>query len=85
MKVDLRGIKHEVKFVKGMSSDCAGKWWPGVIHLRHTLAGRNLMQIALHEALHGCQVDLNEDAVEAISLGLTDMLWALGYRRVEIA
>jgi hypothetical protein len=41
------------------------------------------MDIALHEGLHCLFPDLSEEAVNQAGITLADLLWRLGYRRIE--
>jgi hypothetical protein len=34
----------------------------------------------IHEALHACLVDMDEDSVRETARSVSDMLWKLGYR-----
>ena len=42
-----------------------------------------LLDTIIHEALHGCVWDLDEESVESTASSIADLLWACGYRRLE--
>jgi hypothetical protein len=46
----------------------------------YTLTG---FEIAIHEALHACFFDMDEDAVERAGQDISRFLWRLGYRRTK--
>jgi len=43
---------------------------------------RELLEVLIHEAIHVCQWDLKEDAVEATGKAVADLVWRSGYRRI---
>ena len=47
------------------------------------IRGQKRLEILLHEGVHACSWDLDEDAVAEISDDLSRMLWRLGYRCPE--
>ena len=40
-------------------------------------------ETAIHEGLHACFWDINEDPIDKSSHDITRFLWRLGYRKVE--
>lgn len=54
------------------------------IRLRNNLGSKRKLEIALHEGLHACLWDLDEEAIEEIAHDLARMVWRLGYRHVVI-
>ena len=44
---------------------------------------RRELDTFIHEALHACAWDLNEDAVSQTATDIAKFLWRLGYRRTE--
>lgn len=45
---------------------------------------KDLLDTFIHETTHIVQPELSEDAVVRISAGLADVLWRMGYRRVNL-
>lgn len=48
-----------------------------------SLKGLEELDVHIHEALHACYWDLNEEAVDVGSTDIAEFLWRLGYRKVE--
>lgn len=81
MKVKMRGVQFELTFGRVPGGD------DGQTHrINHTIIInsriRNKRKLAaiVHEILHACLWDLDEDAIEEADESMTDALWALGYR-----
>lgn len=53
------------------------------ITVRRSLQGERQLEITLHELLHACHWDLDEQAVDETAKNLSKVLWRLGYRRQE--
>jgi len=43
---------------------------------------RGLLEVLIHEAIHACEWDLKEEAVEDTGQSIADLLWRCGYRRI---
>lgn len=54
------------------------------IRLHRSLKGIELLRVAIHESLHAANWDLSEEAVDETSTDIGNLLWALGYRRVDL-
>jgi len=52
-----------------------------IILIRPSLKDRIRLEVTLHEVLHACCPDLNEDAIDETAMSLSKLLWRLGYRR----
>ena len=87
IKVHLfRGKKYFIKWID--KKKFGGKCDPPDKKKKKTsfgiyLKGENELRIFLHEPLHSVLWDLDEKAVNEISLDLARWLWRLGYRRVN--
>ena len=89
MNVTLRGKKYKVVRPRKMDDDDLGSCDPPFlphpkIKILDGQRGINLLCIALHEALHACQWDLSEDAVEEISADLAKFIHDLGFREMPL-
>ena len=51
------------------------------IIVRKSLRGERQLEVLIHELLHGCHWDLDEQAVTETAEDLARVLWRLGYRR----
>lgn len=47
------------------------------------LDDRTMLDICIHEALHVLFEDLCEESVNNAGISISDLLWRLGYRRIE--
>ena len=54
-----------------------------LITLRDDLAGKDKLDTIIHEALHACLWDLDEEAVHGTAKGIATFLWRMGYRTKE--
>lgn len=54
------------------------------LRVYHGLTGCRELEVNIHEAMHACLWDLDEDAVDETSTDLARYLWRLGYRKVEV-
>lgn len=52
------------------------------LRVRPRLRARRELEVLIHEALHACFDDLDEEAVRSSALDISKMLRKLGYRRV---
>lgn len=53
------------------------------IWLARRLRDENELETAIHEAMHAIAPQWGEEAIEQAAEELADMLWMMGYRRVE--
>lgn len=77
----MRRIRFRHKRNKGCWGRAFTASW--TIELDPELEDRTHMDIALHEGLHCLFPDLSEEAVNQAGITLADLLWRLGYRRLE--
>jgi len=54
---------------------------PRYIYLKPSLKDKELLETLLHEMLHACLWDLDEDAVIEVSADIASSLWSDGWRR----
>jgi len=54
------------------------------IRVRRAVEGINRMDLIIHEALHAIYPDESEEIVHRSATELANLLWACGYRRVEL-
>lgn len=50
------------------------------IRIRKTLRGERLLEVIIHEVLHACFWDIDEDAIESAARDLARVLYRLGVR-----
>ena len=79
MKVRLRGKNWTILLKKPRGA--LGTCMPPVIQIDPKLKGKLLLWTTLHEGLHATQEDLCEEAVEAVSQSLSELLWKMGWRK----
>lgn len=58
------------------------KW---TIEIDKTITGKKHLEIAIHEGLHLLFPDSEEDAIVEQAIQLTNLLWKLKYRRVDVS
>jgi hypothetical protein len=52
------------------------------IRISREAKGRRLLIVLIHEMLHGCFWQIDEDVIDQSSIDIGDALWRLGFRRV---
>ena len=50
------------------------------IRIRESLKGEDRLDTIIHEALHACLWELDDDFVDTIASDIARVLWRLGYR-----
>jgi hypothetical protein len=55
-----------------------------IIHADSRLKGAELLDVLIHEGTHILQPYLTEEAVDHIGVELSKMLWADGWRRMDL-
>lgn len=53
------------------------------VRINRLAEGRQELYALLHEMMHGCFWDYDEDAIEEASVDISGVLFDLGFRRVE--
>ena len=89
MKVRLRGKYWDFSFTsEGLDEDQDGECEsPSTKHKKIKVRpdlGVDELRIILHELLHGCLWDLDEEAIDETSTDIDRVLRNLGYRRVDL-
>ena len=56
-----------------------------MIHCDSRIKGKELLDVLIHEGTHILQPYLTEEAVEDIVVELSNMLWADGWRKIDMA
>ena len=75
-------IVHWFPRKKGEQGDCDAPTVKGkMIRLDYRLTELQLLELAIHEALHACHWDTSEEAVGETSHDIARFLWRLGFRR----
>jgi hypothetical protein len=54
------------------------------IRVRRAVEGKNRMDLIIHEALHAIYPEETEEMVNRSATEIANLLWACGYRRVEL-
>ena len=83
MAVNLRGKKYSLEWTRGSSKPyCTSphRAKPRIVLAKHAV-DEEMLYDAIHEGLHACLWDLDEEAVHETAEGLQSLLWALGFRR----
>ena len=76
-----------IKFVKELSiADSIGVCDPPTaknrkIEISTEIKGKKELEVLLHEALHACHWDLDEEAVYESANDIANMLWKCGFRK----
>jgi len=85
MRVVIRNKAYQFQFVpkieqgaKGMcdSPSAAGKR----IRVLERLSGQDRLETIIHEILHACYWDMDEEAIHHPAADIARILWRLGYR-----
>lgn len=86
----LGGLRWRFRFVRSNEipndrwADCSPPEDPKrQIRVRESLRGKSKLEIILHEALHAQWPEDSEDTVSRHGKELAELLWKLGYRKVE--
>lgn len=88
-----RGAEWTVRYVKRFppgsgkvfgqcvwKRDSASPHHGGVIRIHAGLTGQTRLDTELHEALHACLPDIDEEVVQRTATELSTFLWKAGYR-----
>lgn len=62
------------------SADGYAKFEPRRVLINQQLAGRQRLEVEIHEALHQAFYDLDESVVLEVGKDISRILWKLGYR-----
>ena len=82
MRVWMRDKCYWLRFVRVPARGCDGivKYWKREIRIGRGLRGKKRLELLIHEPIHACLPDLNEEAVDHTARAISDLLYALGYR-----
>lgn len=84
--VDLRGKRFSISRPKRLERDTLGwcmKHGRGKIAVAYSLNGEEELEILIHEMLHACYWDMDEEAITESAQSISKALWRLGYRKEE--
>lgn len=89
MKAVLRGVKYTVSRRRapkwegydGQTTDPKGP--SPLLWVKPALKGKEELETILHEALHACYWDLDEEAVGETAQDVAALLWQMGYRKTR--
>lgn len=86
----LGGLRWRFRFVRSNQipndrwADCSSPEEPNrQIRIRQVLRGKQKLETILHEALHAQWPEDSEDTIAQHGKELANLLWKLGYRKVE--
>lgn len=84
--VDLRGKRFLISRPKRLEQDVLG-WCrthikPKIV-VAYSLSGEEELEILIHEMLHGCFWDMDEEAITDAAKGMAKALWRMGYKKQE--
>ena len=84
MRCRLRGKYYRLKFAK-LERPLLGlcDWDKRTITICNQLDGELELDVIIHELLHACQPDQNEEAIDRTATDIARVLTRLGYRREE--
>lgn len=96
-RVTLRGEPWVIQEVSPSARKMKNKWGLCTRLMKGKLKGsisilpkeyykspKDLLDTTLHELLHACFWDLSEETVLEVGKDLSEVLWALGYRKVDV-
>lgn len=85
--VNLRGKRFVVSRPKKLEPNVLG-WCRNhsnpKIAVAYSLNGQEELEIFIHEMLHGCYWDMDEEAISDAAQGISKALWRMGYRKKEL-
>jgi hypothetical protein len=84
--VKLRGKKYKIQKTGKVGSDLWGyctdpKFTNRLIKIHKMLENDEELEILIHEMLHACFWDLDEEVVSEVGRDLSKALWKMGYRK----
>ena len=85
MQITLRGKRYTVEFPArvpgGVHGLCDSPKLKGrKILIKRSLIGQRRLEVIIHEALHACMWDIDEEAVDETAHDIARLLWRVGYR-----
>lgn len=84
--VKLRGKRYKIEKTGKVGSDLWGyctdpKFTNRLIKIHKMLENDEELEILIHEMLHACFWDLDEEVVSEVGRDLSKALWKMGYRK----
>jgi hypothetical protein len=80
MRIRLRGKRWRLVF-KRLAGDCGRcRYRDNKLHVSDDVRGRLRLDTLIHEMLHACYPDVDEDSVTETATDMARGLWRLGYR-----
>jgi hypothetical protein len=75
-KYDLRGAKYTIKYarIKDRGSCESPKEKAPTIKINNKLKGAERLEVLIHEVMHACLWDLDEEAVQETSLAIANVV-----------
>jgi hypothetical protein len=89
LKCKFRDKKYNIKFIKKLSMTNSDglcddpKSRKKTIEISNELSGKKELEIVLHESLHACFWDLDEEAITETAIDISKFLWKCGYRKIN--
>lgn len=81
MRIRLRDKYFRLEFDRLKTADGLCSMADRTIKIRKSLRGERQLDVIIHELLHGCHWDLDEQAITETAEDVARVLWRLGYRR----
>lgn len=87
MRVKMRGrvwdFRRTAKRPRGAHGIADKSTRPPSIKVHAALRDETELETIIHEALHACLWDLDEEPIEETAESIASLLWKLGYRKGE--
>jgi hypothetical protein len=84
--VNLRGKRFSISRPKRINPEllgwCINKGKPKIA-VAYSLDGEEELEIFIHEMLHACYWDMDEEAITDAAQSISNALWRIGYRNTE--
>ena len=84
--VNLRGKRFSISRPKRINPELLG-WCINTgkpkIAVAYSLDGEEELEIFIHEMLHACYWDMDEEAITDAAQSISKALWRMGYRKSE--
>lgn len=85
MRVIIRGKSYQWDYVPRLEDDAQGMCDAPTtkskrIRILKNLKDERRLEVEIHEALHACMWDVDEEAIDSSAKAIARILWRLGYR-----
>ena len=77
-----RGVRYRIltdEVVHGLTEGTAPSQ-PLMLYISANLSGRSRLEVAIHEAMHAEDMDVDEKVIDRRAASMARFLWRLGYR-----